>query len=234
MARKKIRYTSPNGIQEYAIALDHIPHGRYKSRDIQKEQKFLAIDFYHNYIALCPKTWSTSPATMVSDIAKVGLNRRIYERNRCLGKIVGDQVKKLAKFKQSMNQHNTSGTFSTASLLYYHFSRYFDTAVKVPPAIYREMDKREHRNRVSRSGRSKTSRGMISAGWSHLYNAEKNPSRYRPTNELFTPDRNSIYGVLLRGKGTRYGAEVNGIRSRWGVAQNKDFQKTAPLLCPAE
>jgi hypothetical protein len=228
MASTKMTYTSPNGIKEQAIALEQIPHGRYKSRDTQKEQKFLAIDFYHNHIALCPKTWSTSPATMVSDISKISLNRRIYEKNRCLGKIVGDKVKKLAKFKCSMNQHNTSGTFATSSLLYYHFSRYFDTAVKVPPAIYREMDRREHRNRVTRSGRAKTSRGMISAGWDHLYNAERKPSTYRPTNELFTPDRNSIYGVLLRGKGTRYGAEVNGIRSRWGVAQNEDFQKTAP------
>ena len=228
MAHTKIIYTSPNNIKEYAIALDPIPQGQYKSRDLKKEQKFLDIDFYHNHTALCPKTWSTSPATMVSDITQIGLNRRIYERNHCLGKIVGDKVKKLAKFKYSMNQRNTSGTFATSSLLYYHFSRYFDTAVKVPVAIYREMDRREHRSRVARSGRSKTSRGMISAGWEHLYNAEKKPSRYRPTDELFTPDRASIYGVLLKGKGTRYGAEVNGIRSRWGTAQNEDFQKTAP------
>jgi hypothetical protein len=228
MASKRITYTSPKSLEEQAISLDRIPHGAYKTRDKLKEDKYLAIDFYVRHIALCPKTWSTSPATMVSDISRIGVSRQIYEKNRCLGKIVADKVKKLAKFKQTMNQHNTSGTFSTSSLLYYHFSRYFDTAVKIPPAIYREMDKTEHRNRVTRAGRAKTSRGMIAAGWDHLYNAERNPSRYKPTDELFTPDRKKIYGVMLKGKGTRYGAEVNGIRSRWGTAQNEDFQKTAP------
>lgn len=223
-----VTYTSPNGVNEQAIALDKIPHGKYKSSDKQKEKKFLGINFYSNHIALCPKTWSTSPATMVRDVSETGINRRIFEKNHCLNKIVADKVDKLAKFKQSMNQHNTSGTFSTSSLLYYHFSRYFDTTIRVPTAIYREMDRREHRNRVSRAGRSKTHRGMIAAGWDRLYTAEKTPSTYRPTNELFTPDQHCIYGVLIKGKGTRYGVEVNGIRSRWGTAQNEDFQKTAP------
>jgi hypothetical protein len=92
------------------------------------------------------------------------------------------------------------------------------------------MDRKTHRDRVTRSGRSKTSRGMISAGWDHLYNAEKTPSSYRPTDELFTPDRSKVYGVMLKGKGARYGAEVNGIRSRWGSQQNEDFQRTAPYM----
>ena len=230
MSGKKISYLSPGNTPENAIALANIPGGKYKKKDTQKQEQLLAIDFYANHIALCPKTWSTSPATMVRDISQTGLTQQTYERNHCSGKTVADTVDKLAKFKQTMNQHDTSGTFSTSSLLYFHFSRYFDTAVNIPVAIYREMDRKEHLQRVTRAGTRKTSRGQIAKGWDHLYKAEKNPGTYKPTNELFTPDRSCIYGVLLNGKGGRYGAEVNGIRSRWGTRQNEDFQRTAPYL----
>ena len=231
MTSKVINYTSPNGIKEQAISLAEIPEGTYKSRDKKKENAFLAVDFYSSKIALCPKTWSTSPGTMVRDISQTGISQRTYEKNHCTGKTVAGTVKKLAKFKQTMNQRGTSGTFSMSSLLYYHFSRYLDTATTIPPAIYREMDRRSHRDRVTRSGRAKTSGGMISKGWDHLYNAEKSPSSYRPTNELFTPDHTKIYGVMLKGKGARYGAEINGARRRrWGAPQNEEFQETAPYL----
>ena len=230
MTGKKISYTSPNRVTEQAISLANIPNGKYSNKDASKQTAFLDIDFYSSKIALCPKTWSTSPGTMVRDISQSGISQSTYEHSHCSGKTVAPTVDKLAKFKQTMNQHDTSGTFSTSSLLYFHFSRYFDTSVKVPPAIYREMDRKQHRDRVSRSGKKKTSRGMIAKGWDHLYRAEKDPRSYKPTNELFTPDRSCVYGVLLKGKGARYGAEVNGIRSRWGVRQNEDFQRTAPYL----
>jgi len=230
MPSKVITYTSPSGINEQAIASAQIPGGKYKSRDTKKENSLLAIDFYNPKIALCPKIWSTSPATMVRDIGATHFAQHDYEQNRYSGKTTEPGVKKLAKFKQTMNQHNTSGTFSTSSLLYYHFSRYFDTTVTVPVAVYREADRKEHLLRVTRSGQVKTRRGMINAGWDHLSKAEKTPTSYQPTNELFTPDRNKIYGALLKGKGARYKAEVNGIRSRWGSPQNKDFQRTAPYM----
>ena len=230
MTGKTIEYTSSNGVKEQAISLPNIPNGKYSKKDAAKQDKFLAIDFYDSKIALCPKTWSTSPGTMVRDVSKSGISQDTYERSHCSGKTVAPAVDKLAKFKLTMNQHDTSGTFATSSLLYFHFSRYFDTTVHVPTAIYREMDRKAHRDRVTRSGARKTTRGMIAKGWDHLYRAEKTPSTYKPTNELFTPDRSCVYGVLLRGKGTRYGAEVNGIRSRWGVKQNEDFQRTAPYL----
>jgi len=189
------------------------------------------VNFYSDKIALCPKTWSTSPATMVRDISKSGLSQRVYEKNHCSGKTVAKTVKKVAKFKQTMNQRGTSGTFSTSSLLYYHFSRYFDTVTIIPAAIYREMDRKAHRGRVTKSGKAKTSRGMITKAWDYLYRAEANPTSYKPTNELFTPSRSKIYGVMLRGKGARYGAEINGARRRaWGSPQNEEFQETAPYF----
>jgi len=231
MTRIVTHYRSPNDILERAVILDQIPQGNYHKKDKQKETKYSEVDFYDDKIALCPKTWSTSPATMIRDLSQSSFSQKNYEKKYCRGKAVPDKVKKLAKFKMTMNQPGTSGTFSTSSLLYYHFSRYFDTVVHIPPAIYREMDRQAHLERVTRFGKEKTKHGMIAKGWDYLYSAEKKPSRYRPTDELFTPSRKKVYGVMLKGKGARYGAEINGARRRrWGSPQNEEFQETIPYL----
>ena len=231
MTRIVTRYQSPNGLLEASVILDQIPQGNYSKRDKRKEKLYSEVDFYDDKIALCPKTWSTSPATMVRDLSQSSFTQKTYEKKYCKGKTVPANVKKLAKFKMTMNQSGTSGTFSASSLLYYHFSRYFDTVVHTPPAIYREMDRKAHLDRVTRSGSARTSRGMIAKGWDHLYRAEKKPSRYKPTDELFTPSRNKVYGVMLKGKGARYGPEINGARRRrWGSPQHEEFQETIPYL----
>jgi len=231
MTRIVTYYPSPNGLLEKAIILDEIPQGNYTKKDKKKQKRFSEIDFYDDKIALCPKTWSTSPATMVRDLSRSSYTQKAYEKKHCKGKTVPTKVKKLAKFKMTMNQRGTSGTFSTSSVLYFHFSRFFDTVVDIPPAIYREMDRKTHLDRVTRSGKANTPRGMIAKGWDHLYSAEKKPSSYRPTDELFSPSRKKIYGVLLKGKGARYGSEINGARRRrWGSPQNEEFQETIPYL----
>ena len=220
-------FQSPNGVTERCIALPDIPGGVYTRKDKAKEEDFLAIDFYSSHIGLCPKTWSTSPGTMVRDIAATGQSQADYERV-CKGKTVPPTVEKLAVYKQSMNQNNTSGTFSMAALLYYHFSRYFDTSVDVPVAVYREMDRKQHYQRVTKRGDALTSSGMIAAGWKHLAAAQANPASFGAAASLFTPDRSKIFGCMLKGKGERYGVEINGVRSSWGTVQNEEFQRTAP------
>lgn len=62
-------FQSPQGVHERCVALPDIPGGVYTRKDKAKEEDFLAIDFYDPRIGLCPKTWSTSPGTMVRDIA---------------------------------------------------------------------------------------------------------------------------------------------------------------------
>ena len=55
----------------------------------------------------------------------------------------------------------------------------------------------------------------------------RNPSAYVPTDDLFTADRQQIYGVLLDDKGARYGVEINGPRkAAWGAPQSREFQTT--------
>lgn len=208
-------FTSPGGLAESCVALEKMPGAEelYSLADKKKEQSYCSFDFYSESIALCPKTWSTSPATMVYDIGQSGFSQSDYEEKVCSNR---RGHRKLVKFKQTMNKSNTSGTFSMSSLLYYHFSRYFNFDIKVPVAVLRTMDKDEHLERVSNKGVLATAANRRSSkiknGWIHLQNAELNPESYRPTSELFTEDRQQIYGALLRGKGERYGVEFNGIR----------------------
>lgn len=175
---------------------------------------------------------------MVYDISEgpYASDRARFESHACNeGKSAKELARdSLAKFKPTMNAKGTSATFSTASLLYYHFSRYFDATVKVPVAVWRSMDRRAHLEEVARrglsiSGNSHSSR-MNHEAWSLLVAADENPDRYSPTDELFTSDRAQIYGVLVNSPGHRYNSEVNGTRkSGWGKGQNLDFQETAPF-----
>lgn len=232
-------FRSPNGVQERCVAIAHIPGGVYSAADIKLERQYCGFDFYDKDTALCPKTHSTSPGTMVYDLEGshyAGYQAR-FEKEICARgfhaeiKVAGEPL----AYKVTMNAKGTSGTFSTASLLYYHFSRYLDAAIHVPVSVYREMDRKAHRQRVTRRGLAlsahSAAKKMNHAAWNILDHAETRPSTYKPTDELFTIDRKSIYGILIHPKGTRYDPEINGTRkSGWGIGQSKDFQQTPPFL----
>jgi len=232
-------YRSPLGVQERCVALHHFPDGNYSTSDSQQENKFCSIDFYSSSVALCPKFFSTSPGTLIYDISggpyagdPDGFEKRICPRGKIMHKEANGAP---VSYKTTMNGKNTSGTFSTASLLYYHFSRYLHTNIEVPVSVYRSMDRQVHMKRVTRPGvrysSHKKSLHMNHAAWLEMEHAETHPDSYHPTDELFTRDRKQIYGIFIHPKGKRYSAELNGTRhSGWGDGQNRDFQKTAPYL----
>lgn len=238
VAGRSTIHKSPGGVEEACIALHHIPGGVYSDEDVATELAFCAIDFYDGDHALCPKVFSTSPGTFVYDISSGPFAGKpeAFEREQCAS---SSPVKRGAlgeplSFKTTMNDRRTSATFATASLLYYHFARYLDAAVHVPVSVYRSMDRTVHASRVTDPGvrLSKTRRGgvMNHAGWQVMARAMQNPGSYAAPGELFTPDRQQLYGVLLHPAGDRYSAEFNGTReSGWGVGQNQDFQRTAPF-----
>ncbi len=58
-----VNFRSPNGIQEQCIILKHIPGGVYSYLDKKIEHNHCAMNIYRN-TGICPKTWSTSPATI--------------------------------------------------------------------------------------------------------------------------------------------------------------------------
>lgn len=218
-------FQSPNGVTEICKALPHIPGGDYSDKDIEREEKLCKIDFYSNKIALCPKFWSTSAATMIYSNKDTGLAQSQFESQRCPERRKNDKVGKL---KISLNVSGTSSVYSQSSLVYYHLSRFFDTALEVPVAVYRTMDKDAHFNRVAIKGTGKSP--MIQKAWETMRTAEKSPSTFNAKTEMFTSDLTQVYGALLRDRGEQYGPEVNGLDSGWGDKSSLDFQETAPFL----
>ncbi|SEA99208.1 hypothetical protein [Rubrimonas cliftonensis] len=232
-------FTSPNGVAERCVRIAPMPGADYDKDDLEEAEAFCAIDLYAPTVALCPKTWSTSPGMMVYDLSEgpYAGDRARFERDACKeGKGAKDLAKDdLAKFKPTMNAEGTSGTFSPSPLLYYHFSRYFGLDAKVPVAVWRSMDRQAHLTEVARpaiaiSGHAHSGR-MNHEGWRTLVSADENPESYSPTDDLFTADRTAVYGVMVLSPGHRYGSEVNGTRkSGWGEGQSRDFQQTPPFL----
>jgi len=222
--------------------LARIPGATYRPQGEAQERRLCAIDFHKHSHALCPKLFSTSPGTLIYDQSEGPYARRPaeFEREVCsTGDVVTTEVVGSAiSYKMSVNTRETSATFANSSLICYHFARYFDAAVHVPPAVLRSIDKQVHLERVARRGESVSATRpplkMLHAGWSTVVRAEQDPASYQPTDELFTPDRKQIYGVLLHPEGKRYGDEVNGSRqSGWGEGHSRDFQQTAPFIALA-
>jgi hypothetical protein len=138
-------------------------------------------------------------------------------------------------YKVSINARDTSATFAPASWVYYHMSRYFQTGVQVPVAVYRSMGAKIHNERVTKPAldivAGRHGLGMLTAGWRLLDAIETGQSTGAQANAVLTDNGQQIFGVLLNIKGDRYGPEINGTReSGWGSGQNNDFQQTAPFL----
>lgn len=237
-----VTHLSPNGLEERCVMLARMPGATYRSRDTAEERSFCAIDLHHSAHAMCPKLFSTSPGTLIYELTTgpyagnpAGFERDVCPRGQISVKEAADEP---MSFKISVNTRETSATFANSSLAYYHLSRYFDSAVHVPPAVFRSIDKDAHLARVTRHGESisagKPSLRMNHAAWIVLARAESQTGTYKPSDELFTADRKQIYGVILHPRGRRYGEEINGSRkSGWGDGQNRDFQLTPPFIALA-
>ena len=231
-------FSSPGGVVERCVALARMPGGEYSDSDAAEETRLCAIDFNGGRFAVCPKVFSTSPGTLVYDLeggAFAGEPRRFEEQKCIAGGVVKDAVAgPPISFKMSVNGRSTSATFANSAFVYYHFARYFGATAHVPVAVFRSMDRDEHRKRVSARGlalsNGKSSLRMNHAAWQILHDVAGNPEAYSPREELFARD-GQVYGVLLHPTGARYNEAVNGTRaSGWGEGQNRDLQQTAPYL----
>lgn len=232
-------FTSPAGVEERCVVLARMPGAVYRESDVREEEALCAIDFYRGTHALCPKLFSTSPGTLIHELSGGSYdgNPGRFEAEICpRGHIVAREAADVPiSYKMSVNTRETSATFANAALVYYHFSHYFDTTVHVPPAVLRTMDRSAHRTRVAAAGAreaaGRPALRMNHAGWHVLAQAELQPESFTPADELFTPDRRAVYGVMLHPRGRQYGEEFNGSRrSGWGDGQSRDFQETAPFV----
>jgi hypothetical protein len=230
--------------RQQCFMLDHFPTNSgatYRENDAKKEQELCGVSFEDKGIGLCPKTWSTSPGTIVYGIraSKYNGNPDAFEstycpRQRALKDTVTG-VDKLASFKQSVNgqfHQSTSATYAQASALYYHFSRYLNAIVDVPVAVMRTMDRQEHLHRVASKGPAIAQGKMIAAGWNVINSAETNPLGYVPVDEFYyeDPQNGLFYGVMLKNRGERYGAEFNGNISGKGYTEQYAFLQKTPAF----
>ena len=218
------RYTSPYGLTESCLVIPHSPQGVYSEKDIKKESELCQIQFYSKDILLCGKNWSTSPSTIILKSE----NKIPLTESLCTNKKSMEQASKMAKFKVSMNETGTSGTFSISSLLYYQLSRELNTNVVIPVAVLRTMDKQSHYQMVT-SKVTLFENDMIKKAWSFLADAESvNPDAIKPARELFADDYKSIYGSLIDSLGNeKYTEFFRGKKQpQWGLAQHQEMLKT--------
>lgn len=235
-------HRGPTGEPERCVMLARMPGGRYLPEQEAQERALCAMDFHAGTHALCPKLFSTSPGTLVYELAGGPYAGRMaaFEREVCPSSRIDRRAAPhgAVSFKMSVNTRETSATFSNASFIYYHFARYFDAAVHVPPAVMRTIGRAEHLARVAQPGLTlsagKPALAMLHAGWTAVVGAARDPASYSPADELLTADRRQFYGVLLHPEGRCYGEEINGSRrSGWGDGQSRDFQQTAPFVALA-
>jgi hypothetical protein len=215
-----------------------LPGSERAPGDREREQAYCAIDFSSKSLAVCPKTWSTSPAALVYDLVGTAWENKAgqFESEVCaIGGHARDKASsELAVFKNSLNGRETSGTYAPASLLYYHFSRFLQTRVQVPVAVIAEFPVTDYLQRVVAPGLAfsgSSRQKMLHAGWLEMQQALESPESYGHRASLLTGDGQHLWGVMLMFAGKRHGAEINGTRaSGWGDGQNRDFQRTAPFL----
>ena len=229
--------TSPGGLAEQCIRIQPLPGADFSKHDRKTEKEYCELDLYR--LALCPKLWSTSPGTILYEIdpADWGGDPAGFERAHCAGghHARDEALDKPATFKMSVNGRETSATYAPSSWVYYHFSRYLDTNVHVPVAVYRSMEAAQHRQRVTSRGVELTqghrNLRMLAAGWRFVDELERGEGSAGARQAALTDEGRQVFGVLLDNKGDRYGPEINGTReSGWGSGQNHDFQLTAPFI----
>ena len=230
-------FPGTEGVVEQCIRINPFPAAPYSKQDLDAEKAYCELDLAQ--LALCPKIWSTSPGTILYkiDAAAFGGEYGRFENQHCAeGFHAGAAaLSEPALYKFSVNARDTSATYAPSSWVYYHMSRYFQTGVQVPVAVYRSMDAKAHNERVTKpalkivSGRHGL--GMLTAGWRLLDEIETGQVTGASANAVLTDDGRQVFGVLLNIAGDRYGPEINGTReSGWGAGQNNDFQQTAPFL----
>lgn len=238
-------FISYNGVDERCVRISPIPGGDYDKGDIEDETELCELDFYDDKLAVCPKTWATSIGAVIYDITSGPFKgrRREFQEEACLAGRLAKYIarKDLGKLKITMNQRFTSGTFSTSSLLYYHFSRYFDFTAKIPVAVWRNMDAQVFKDEIAEGGFGISSLNTMwrrnAMAWRVMLSALSDPDTYsKPAgfgtpDDIFSADRTKVYGALLDGSGNAYGPEFNGpLDASWGKAGYQALQRTPAYI----
>jgi len=229
---QSVTHVSPGALPERCVMLARMPDGRYRDADDDTERTLCAIDFYAGTHALCPQLSGSRPDTLVYDLVGGPYASRMadFEREVCPrgATAVFGLVRDASALQMAVQTRETPAAAANAAVLYYHFARYFETELRVPPAVLRSMDRAQHLQRVARRGEAAAEPSLpqaLRASWAALAGAERDPSRYAQADELFSADRQQVYGALLRPEGRRS-------RSGFGPLgpNHAEFQKSLPFV----
>ncbi len=235
----EVSVLAPAQATSACVVLPPLPGSPAEPEADRERARRCRIDFASPDTAVCPKTWSTSPAALVYDLSATpwagrsnDFQQQVCARGRTARSEAGAEM---AVFKTSVNGADTSATYAPASLLYDHLSRWLKTRVHVPVAVRQQFPVRWYREQVAEPGLAlateQGSGAMLRAGWARVVETLAATGGQSPAAEMLSPDGEAIWGASLLFTGKRYGSEVNGTRaSGWGVGQNRDFQQTAPYL----
>lgn len=225
-------YLSPQQVQEICLRPSPIPNGLYSQKDLEEEKRLCDIDFYNEQsTGVCAKTWSTSPGLVIYNLTSGTYDSKkdLFESTQCPSSLLLKSFKSKAKFKSTMAEDNTSSTYSKASLVYYHLSRFMNTDLTVPVAVYREIDSSTHKQ-LSAQGLKNSRSEAIRNGWKRSLEAHNLGEKYYRKNLFFGETIQTVQGSLLKGSGEMVGPEINGINSNWGQSATNDFANTPAFM----
>ena len=235
-------FTSPNGIVERCVRIAPIPGGDYDDgRSRGRGRRTARSTSMPRDVALCPKTWSTSPGMMVYDITEgpYAGDRAAFERNACQeGKSAKDLAEDdLAKFKVTMNAegHERDLRAVVAALLPLLALLRHGRSTCPSPSGGR-WTRRMHGSEVARPGLVASPATTIGADEPRGLAASR---RRRGEPGKLQPDRRSLHRrpradlrrAACRAPGTATARRSTArASSGWGKGQNDDFQETPAFL----
>lgn len=200
---KVTTFKSPQGLTERCHITMHIPGVKYAKKAVKKEAELCELDFYAGEgttpVGFCPKITSTSPGTNIFK-NEDKLNPDQFMAKYCVNTVKPD-LKSYTKFKQT-----TGITVNSSPVVYYHLSNFLGGAGRVPPAVFRTFDKKEHLKVTELAQKNiqnmqanypaykvKFQENLV-AGWQVMKAAHKNPKSYPA---MFNEDFTQLVGNLI-------------------------------------
>lgn len=196
---KNIYHTSPRGVQEVCVIPKKFPGGKYKKKDLKKEQELCHASFYdvtpeeqvqgYTTAGVCAKLNSTNPGVNIYKL-KEGQNKSEIESKGCVG------AGKLGKYKNSI-----SCSATPAIVGYYHLSRILGRVGRVPVSVLRSMDIETHK--ALGSGAMKTLEAQKKTGeliyqtWSGLMSNLNAGLASKKKDQLLSDDGRQSYGAVI-------------------------------------
>lgn len=234
-AEVKIHTHTPTGLTELCVIPKHYQTYDDVERDRKDEVDLCRLSPYPNQetklefsssskvtpklfkktdtkeVVLCPKLNSTVPGTNFIDVPK-GWSAEKAVAEFCIQKLevpmaIADKYSIEARLKSWFADASTSSV-----LAYYHMSRILGVG-RVPPAVYRTVDRTSHAKVIERANLLLNgSTDHIGGNWRALNSANQSAARGKPNLKLYNPDGTMLFGALSKNaKGEEKYTEVSGV-----------------------